>query len=236
MMQSLGCLALALLQDDGGLARNVHLMTIFLGIVAAAVVIGFLGMCVAGIKLLQLMRKAEGLAERMEAKISPMVDKTHALVEQLGPKVHTITTNVEQISYTVRSKVDEFSVTADELNRTVKDANKRTQAQVARVDGIVNEALHSAQNVSRTVQESVRKPVQQIAGIIAGVKRGIETWVERSPFKRHMAEEEEYRAYDTPPPSPPPRYAGPSPTATTGTSGPAATTPTGETKRMTPYG
>jgi hypothetical protein len=168
----------------------------------------------------------------MEAKISPMVDKTHALVEQLGPKVHTITTNVEQISYTVRSKVDEFSVTADELNRTVKDANKRTQAQVARVDGIVNEALHSAQNVSRTVQESVRKPVQQIAGIIAGVKRGIETWVERSPFKRNMPTEDEYGAYEPPPP--PPRYAGPSPTATAGTSGPA-TTP-GETKRMTPYG
>ena len=41
-MQSLGCLALAFLQDDV-LDRNVHLMTIFLGIVAVAVVIGFLG-------------------------------------------------------------------------------------------------------------------------------------------------------------------------------------------------
>ena len=159
-MQSLGCLALALLQDDGGLARNVHWMTIFLGIVAAAVVIGFLGMCVAGIKMLQLMRKAEELAERLESRISPMLDKSHALVDELGPKVRTITTNVEQISYTVRSKVDEFSATADEINRTVKDANKRTQAHVARVDGIVNEAVHTAQNVSRTVQESVRKPVQ----------------------------------------------------------------------------
>jgi hypothetical protein len=64
MMQSLGCLALALLQDDV-LDRNVHLITIFMGIVAAAVVIGFLGMCVAGIKLLQLMLKAEAAAERI---------------------------------------------------------------------------------------------------------------------------------------------------------------------------
>lgn len=231
-MQSLGCLAMALLQDDAGLEHNVHLMTIFLGIVAVAVVIGFLGMCVAGIKLLQLMRKAERLAERMEGKISPMIDKTHALVDQLGPKVHSITTNVEQISYTVRSKVDEFSVTADEINRTVKDANKRTQAQVSRVDGIVSEALHTAQNVSRTVQEGVRKPVQQIAGIIAGVKKGMETWVDRSPFKRHVPTAEEYRAYDTPPP--PPRYATPNPT--TATTGPAAPTSAGETKRVTPYG
>jgi methyl-accepting chemotaxis protein len=220
-MQSLGCLALALLQDDGGLARNVHWMTIFLGIVAAAVVIGFLGMCVAGIKLLQLMIKAEALAERLEGKFSPMLDKTHALVEELGPKVRTITTNAEQISYTVRSKVDEFGATADELNRTVKDVNKRTQAQVARVDGIVGEALHSAQNVSRTVQDSVRKPVQQIAGIIAGVKKAVETWADRSPFKRSEPTEE-YRPYEAPP-----RYT------TTKTE---YTTTTTESKRTTPYG
>ena len=222
MMQSLGSLALMFLQSDEVLDHNVHLMTIFLGIVAVAVVIGFLGMCVAGIKLLQLMVKAEQLAERLEGKFSPMLDKTHALVEELGPKIRTITTNTEQISYTVRNKVDEFSVTADEINRTVKDANKRTQAQVARVDGIVNEAMHSAQHVSRTVQEGVRKPVQQIAGIIAGVKKGIETWVDRSPFKRHVATEEAYGSYEAPP-----RYT------TTKTE---YTTTTTESKRTTPYG
>jgi methyl-accepting chemotaxis protein len=217
MMQSLGCLALALLQDDGALLRNVHWLTIFVGIIAAAVAIGFLGMCVAGIKLLQLMRKGQALAERLEGKVTPMVDKTRALVEELGPKVRTIATNVEQISYTVRSKVDEFGATADEINRTVKDANKRTHAQVSRVDGMVSEALTSAQNVSRTVQ--------QIAGIVAGVKKGVETLVERSPFKRHVPAAEERRPYDTPPPAEPSRY-----TTTT------VETKTVETKRMTPYG
>lgn len=198
-MQSISSLAMALLQEDEAIQHNVHLLTIFLGIIAVAVVIGFLGMCVAGIKLLQLMRKAEALAERMEGKITPMVDKTRTLVEELGPKVTTITTNVEQISYTVRSKVDEYSVTADEINRTVKDANKRTQAQVTRVDGMVSEALTTAHHVSRTVQEGVRKPIVQIAGIVAAVKKGVETWVEKSPFKRHVTvETEEYRSYEAP--------------------------------------
>lgn len=233
-MRSLGCLALALLQDDGGLVRNVHWMTIFMGIVAAAIVIGFLGMCIAGIKLLQLLLKVQEMAERMESKITPMAEKAHALVEELGPKVRVIATNAEQISYTVRSKVDEFSVTADELNRTVKDANKRTQEKVARVDGIVNDAIHTAHNVSRTVQEGVRKPMQQIAGIIAGVKKGVETWVERSPFRQHVHVVENYAPYETPS-SPPPRYSEPNPTANA-TPEPATTTSAGETKRMTPYG
>ncbi len=146
----------------------------------------------------------------------------------LDRRVRTITTNVEQITYTVRGKVDEFSATADEINRTVKDANKRTQAQVARVDGMVNEALESVHNVSRTVQEGVRKPVQQVAGIVAALKRGVETLVERSPFKRHVhtAAEEYATAYDTPPPAERARYA-----TTT-----VETKTVETTKRMTPYG
>jgi methyl-accepting chemotaxis protein len=238
MMQSLGCLALALLQDDAAVQHDLHLIMIFMAIIAVAVIAGFLGVCIAGLTGLNLIRKFEGMAERVEGKISPTIDKTHALVEELGPKVRTITTNVEQISYTVRSKVDEYSVTADEINRTVKDANKRTQAQVAHVDGIVNEALRSAQNVSRTVQEGVRKPVQQIAGIIAGVKRGIETLVERAPFKRHMEADEEYSPYQAPRASPPPRYATPTPGAASAepAATPTVTTTAGETKRVTPYG
>jgi hypothetical protein len=250
MMQSLSGLAVALLQDDGVVRHDLHLMVIFMGIIMAGVLIGFIGLSIAGVFALRLMYRLQEMAERLEGKISPMVDKTRVLVEELGPKVHTITTNVEQISYTVRSKVDEFGATADEINRTVKDANKRTQAHVARVDGMVNDALHSAQNVQRAVQEGVRKPVHQIAGIIAGIKKGVETWVDRSPFKRNVyVVEEDFRVYETPPP--PPRYTTPNapgaerPAAPERTSAEertgsatstSASTTAGETKRMTPYG
>lgn len=236
-MQSLGCLALAFLQDDALLQHDLHLIMIFMAIIAVAVIAGFLGICIAGLMGLKLIRKLESMAERAEGKVSPLLEKSRVLVEQIGPKVHTITTNVEQISYTVRSKVDEFGVTADEINRTVKDANKRTQAHVARVDGIVNEAVNTAHNVSRTVQDNVRKPVQQIAGIIAGLKKGIETWVDRSPFKRHVPPAEEYRAYE------PPSAVYEAAVAAEAAARPGYTTTTvvetvetTQTKRVTPYG
>jgi methyl-accepting chemotaxis protein len=225
MMQTISCLALALLQDDtAALQHDVHLMMIFMCVIMIAVAIGFLGVSVAGVQALRLMRKGEEMAERLEGKVSPMADKTRALVEELGPKVTTITTNVEQITYTVRGKVDEFAATAGDINKTVKDANKRTQAQVARVDGMVNEALTTAHSVSRTMQDGVRRPVQQIAGIVAGLKKGVETWVDRSPFKRQAqaAAADEGRPYDTPE-----RYS----TTTT-----EYTTAASEAKRTTPYG
>jgi len=253
-MQSFSCLALAFLQDDAGsVQHDVHLMMIFMGIIAVAVIAGFLGVGIAGLMGLKLFRKLEQMAERAEGKVSPMLDKTRVLVEELSPKVRTITTNVEQISYTVRTKVDEFSATATEINRTVKEANTRTQEKVARVDGMVSEALNTAQHVSRTVQESVRKPVQQIAGIIAGLRRGVETLVERSPFKRqvapvpgervHTAADYSSRVYGGSSAGP---YAAPTSEAeaTAGSAGRyrsatgETTTPNApsETKRVTPYG
>jgi methyl-accepting chemotaxis protein len=230
-MHAIGCLALAFFQEDAGaIQHDVHLMMIFMGIIMAGVVFGFLGVGIAGLMGLKLVRKLEEMAERAEGKVSPVLEKTHALVEELSPKLRTITTNVEQISYTVRTKVDEYTVTADEINRTVKDANKRTQEKVARVDGMVNEALNTAHHVSRTVQDSVRKPVQQIAGIIAAVKRGAETLVDRSPFKRPAQSTvvvEEFRTYETPAAG---TAAGSGRYTTTAQGGPA------ETKRRTPYG
>ena len=237
-MQSLSCLALAFLQQDmGSLPNDVHLMMIGMWIIVAALVLAFLALAVAGLMMLKVIRKVEGIAERADSKIWPLIDKTQVMVEELSPKVRTITTNVEQISYTVRAKVDEFSATASEINRTVKDANTRTQEKVARVDGMVNEALNTAHHVSRTVQDSVRKPIQQIAGVIAAMKRGVETLVERSPFKRHgynAADVSQRRRYDVPTSEP---------DATAGTTGRYRTTePTGtptsasETKRVTPYG
>ncbi|HEX4156823.1 MAG TPA: hypothetical protein VHY48_14545 [Acidobacteriaceae bacterium] len=185
-----------LLQDNTGYVQHdIHLQTIFLGIIAIVMLVSIVVVCIGGAIGLGLLRKAEDMAEKMETRIVPLVDKTCELVTQLGPKIHTLTENVEQISYTVRGKVDELSATVDQLNRTVQEANSRARSQVQRVDGMVSEALSTAQDVSRTVQEGIRRPVHQIAGLIAGVRVGLETLMERSPFFRRGAKETT-RPYD----------------------------------------
>lgn len=184
MMDALSGVAMALLQDSSleGLQHDVHLQMIFIGIISVIVLLCFLAVVVAGLMALKYVRKAEELADRVEGKVTPLVDKAHALVTELTPKVRSITENVEQISYTVRGKVDEFGATASEINKTVLDVNSRTKTQVSHVDQMVTEALNTAHGVSRTVQDGVRKPVQQIAGIVAGVRAGLETLIQRSPF------------------------------------------------------
>ncbi len=69
-MQSLGCLGMALLQDDaGGLQHDVHLLMIFIGIVAIAVVVLFVAFLIGGVMLLGFVRKAHAWSSGLKARL-----------------------------------------------------------------------------------------------------------------------------------------------------------------------
>ena len=129
-----------------------------------------------------MLKKVEHLSDSFDQKTTPVMLKATALLDDLGPKIRSVSGNVEQISYTVREKCDELGATLTQINRTVVDVNARTQVHVARVDGMVADALDTTAEVSRVVQDGIRTPVRQIAGIIAGFKAGLETLAKRSPF------------------------------------------------------
>jgi methyl-accepting chemotaxis protein len=169
-------------QGDQFTGHDIHLLMIFGGVIAAALVLQAVGLVVAALVASTILKKAQAIADTAETKITPILTKTNALLEDLSPKIRSVSTNVEQIAYTVREKTDELGVTLSQLNVTIAEANLKTRAQVTKVDGLVSDALATTREVSQTVQEGIRVPVRQIAGIIAGVKAGLETLVAKSPF------------------------------------------------------
>ena len=178
-------LMMFLWQSNSGLSgRDVHLLMIFVAIIAGALVLQALFFGVAAVFASKLLLKLGDVAERVEERTGPFLTKSTELLDDVTPKLRSISNNVEQMSYTVRAKCDEVGETLTQLNRTIVDANNRTRTHVARVDGIVSDALHTTEQVSHVVQEGIRVPVKQMAGIIAGLKVGLETFVKRSPFGR----------------------------------------------------
>ena len=176
--------AAAIFMQESELTRHdIHLAMIFLFIIALALVMQAVGVVISGIFAAKLLHRVDGIADIVEKRTAPILDKTNQLLHELAPKMKSFTANAEQISYTVLTKVDELSVTIDELNETVRDINGRTRVQVSRVDGIVTDALLATEEISHTVQNGIKAPVRQIAGVIAGLKAGLETLIERSPFK-----------------------------------------------------
>jgi uncharacterized protein YoxC len=174
--------AVVLLQDSDFTRHDIHLAAIFLFVIALALVMQAIGVVISAVFAAKLLHRVNGIADVVEKRTGPMLDKTNQILNDLAPKVQSFTENAEQISYTVRTKVDELGVTVSELNETVREINGRTRVQVSRVDDIVTDALVATEEISHTVQQGIKAPVRQIAGIIAGLRAGIETLIERSPF------------------------------------------------------
>lgn len=189
-MRMLGGLAV-FLQDSAQTQNDIHLIMIYVGIIAivmlALVAVILIGGIVAGLFATKLIKRAEAAGQRAERRLLPMLDTVEGLVQSLTPKIKSITENAEQISYSVREKVDELSVTVGELNETVREINLKTRVQVSRVDGIVTEAVATTEEISQTVQNGIKVPIRQIAGVIAGVRAGLDTLIARSPFIRTSA-------------------------------------------------
>jgi uncharacterized protein YoxC len=163
---------------------DLHLASIFVGLIALALWVQALGVVAVGVYAYRFLKKLDKLGNSFEQKTTPILEKTNLLLEDLSPKVRSISENVEQLSYTVREKVDEIGATVTQVNRTVEEINLRTRVQVARADSIVSHAMGAAEEFSGTVQNQIRGPLRQVAGVIAGVKAGIETLVSRFPFGR----------------------------------------------------
>jgi uncharacterized protein YoxC len=174
--------AVVFLQESELTKHDIHLAMIFLFIIALALVVQAVGVLISSAFAAKLLRQVNSIADIVETKTGPILDKTNQMLQDLAPKVQSFTDNAEQISTTVRVKVDELGATVSELNDTVREINGRTRVQVARVDGIVSDALQATEEISQTVQQGIKAPVRQIAGIIAGLKAGFETLIERSPF------------------------------------------------------
>jgi methyl-accepting chemotaxis protein len=171
--------------EESDLTRHdIHLAMIFLLIIAVALAVQAAGIMLAASFASKLFLRVDRIANEVQGRALPLIDKTHTLIEELTPKIQATTTNVEQISYTIREKVDELGATVTQLNETVQGINLRTRAQVSRVDGIVTDALVATEEISATVQQGIRGPIRQISGVIAGLRAGIDTLIERSPFGR----------------------------------------------------
>lgn len=186
------------LQDNGTLASDVHSMMIAQWIMAAfcvLLILGLLGAVVAVMVVVGKVKKqVNALTKTVEAKAMPLVaqgqdiaGKVQEIIADLKPKIASVSSDVTHISSVVKNKVDEAGQTFTQVNSTVQDVNVKSKAQVARVNGMVSEALTTTEQISRSIQHGIQVPIQKIAGWVAAAKSGIETLSERIPFLHHVA-------------------------------------------------
>ena len=150
---------------------NTNLLTIFIGLVALAMLVQATALIVLAAKSVKAIKGLAETVDELKQKALPLIDSAteisrsaQFLVTEAAPKVRAIADNLLETSDLVRG-------TAQHFEETLADANLRTQRQVARVDGMVTAALTATVEVVETIGNGIRVPAQKIASLAGHAKR-----------------------------------------------------------------
>lgn len=162
------CFALWLEEMD--LGRTNHLIMIFIGVVALAMLIMAIALLVITVASAKAIKAARQAADEIKDKVLPLIEvateigkSSQALLHDVTPQVKLISENLAETSKSARSAVQQ-------IETTVSDANLRTQRQVARVDDMVTAALTTTTEVVEAVVSGLRVPAQKIAAMASQAK------------------------------------------------------------------
>jgi hypothetical protein len=161
------------LESDSISAGNTRLLMIFVGIVALSMLSQAIIFAVMAVGAKRTQKRVLAIAEEMRARAIPIIDTAEDLIDDMVPKVKKITDNVLETSHVVRSKAQEFDA-------TLSDANRRAQVQIARVDGMLAEALTATGTLAEMIHQGVRKPMVEISGLVNGFKAGLGVLLNKS--------------------------------------------------------
>jgi hypothetical protein len=177
---------------------NAKLLIAFIALVAISMFVQAIVTISVSLKAAKAMKDLAATAEEFKTKALPLIDSmrdmghtAHKLLNESAPKVKIITDNLVETSNTLVQTSNVVRHSAQEFDRTIADANIRTQKQVARVDGMVTATLNTTAEIVETVSNGIRMPAQKIAAIASQAKSALEGLLARfksanakSPFNQ----------------------------------------------------
>ncbi len=171
------------LQETGQIASGNGrlLIFIFIGLVAVSMAVLAIVVISLAIKISRTMKELGATAVEFKAKLLPLIDSatevsvaSKELLRDAAPKVKSITANLERASELLVETTGVVRASVQQVDKTIADANVRTQQQIARVDGMVTAALTTTTEIVETISNGIRVPVQKIAGIASQLRYGVE--------------------------------------------------------------
>jgi len=150
---------------------------IFTAVTTAAVLLQAFVLLAMYIGLRQTTRKLHEATDELREHALPTIATARNLLEDISPKLKVVSTNLVEASKSLRKQ-------AEQVNATVDDLLIKTNAQAARVDGIVTASIDSAAHATQAVQHAFEAPVRQISALVAGLKAGFDVLFRKHPEPR----------------------------------------------------
>jgi hypothetical protein len=148
------------------------LLTVFIAVTAAAVVLQAAILAGMFFAVRKTTAKIESLAEEVKTKVLPTAELAHSMILELRPKIETVADNVSVSTTMLRTQMER-------IDATLTDIVDRTRLQVIRADEFVNNTMDKLEETREAVQRTVVSPVRHISGLMHGVTAGVEAFFSR---------------------------------------------------------
>jgi methyl-accepting chemotaxis protein len=151
---------------------NETLITIFIVVAAAAIVIqaGILFGLFLSFK--KTTERVETIARNVETKAIPLLDSAKTILDENGPRLKEITTNLSETTATLKTQLTR-------VDATLNDVLDRTRLQVIRVDDMVSRTMDKVEETTEMLQSTVVSPVRKLTGIMQGLSVGLGAYIQR---------------------------------------------------------
>lgn len=172
-----------------------NLVSIFIAVTAAAVVLQALILLGLYLAVRKTTAKLEIVVEEVKGRALPTLDSANSMLTELRPKVDQVLDTVVELRPKVVQIVDTMielrpkvqtavdnlvettsSVKAEvqRVDATVNDVMDRARLQVIRADEMLSRTFDRVEHTSDLVTKTVVSPVRQMSGIFRGVTAGVE--------------------------------------------------------------
>jgi phage-related protein len=129
------------------------LLTVFASVVQAALVFA----------IYRLAKTTQDRLLPVVDAITPVIGRIHLFVDENAPRFSQIATVASQAVKSLLEKVNRFAEVA-------KDLTARVRANVARIDGAVDQTMAQVQQAVDVLKQAINPPVKQVEAIIHGIR------------------------------------------------------------------
>jgi len=151
---------------------NETLITIFVIVAAAAIIIQAGILFALFISLKKTGERVEAISHNIETKAIPLLDSAKTILDENGPKLKEITHNLSETTATLKLQMNR-------VDATLNDVLDRTRLQVIRVDDMVSRTMDKVEETTEILQNTVVSPVKKLTGIMQGLSVGLGAYLQR---------------------------------------------------------
>lgn len=159
-------------------------LTIFIAVTAAAVVLQAILMAGLARAVGKLAQRGDRVLEQMETRLPAVLAESEALVRESRAKAEIAGQRMVEISGILRDQVQR----ADGLLLEISD---RARLQIIRLDETLAGALDRVDETATLIQRSILRPIKDTAAVVRGVRTGLDFFLHRRSSPPALAPQDE---------------------------------------------